>query len=330
MELHLKLMSLFILLIISFVLIKKVSKKTLKRLMPFAVVFLGIFMTGCSMISSPNRSMTTGDHALTNQQLAEKKYTGTQTIDVNNGVPTFSKEDLSTKNGPWEKYGNLDSLNRPTYAEALLNKKLMPTEKREPLTVDPTGWRNKKIKNGYLYNRSHLIGFQLTGQNNNLKNLITGTRQLNSPEMLRFESDIAYFLKENPDKYVRYSVVPVFRDEELVARGVHMQAQSIGSNDIRFNVFIFNIQDGVTINYADGTSRIGTATQSSDESSNNTDSDKNKKYVDINGKGLIKGSKSGIYHLPGSKYYDSTTNPKAWFKTIAEAEAAGYRPPAEK
>jgi len=103
-----------------------------------------------------------------------------------------------------------------------------------------------------------------------------------------------------------------------------MMAQSVGSDAIHFNVYIFNVQEGVTLNYADGTSTlaktVSTHTSSSAPSSR-------KEYVDSNGKGLIKGSKSGVYHLPGSKYYDNTTNPKAWFKTIEEAKKAGYRAP---
>ncbi|MGM0169353.1 DNA-entry nuclease [Enterococcus sp. AZ135] len=258
------------------------------------------------------------------QDLAELEYEGTQTIEINQNNPTFSKETLSTTKGPWENYGDLDHLNRATSAEALLNKKLMPTEKRgEISSVTPTGWHSKKINGQYLYNRSHLIGYQLSGENANWKNLITGTRQLNSPEMLRFEMDVKYYLEKSPKNYVRYSVVPVFRNDELLARGVHMMAQSIGSDDIHFNVYIFNVQNGVTLNYADGTSTIGTSKQDTTASST---ASPNEEYVDSNGKGLIKGSKSGIYHLPGSKYYDKTTNPKAWFKTINEAKKAGYRP----
>lgn len=258
------------------------------------------------------------------QDLAELEYEGTQTIEINQNNPTFSKETLSTTKGPWENYGDLDHLNRATSAEALLNKKLMPTEKRgEISSVTPTGWHSKKINGQYLYNRSHLIGYQLSGENANWKNLITGTRQLNSPEMLRFEMDVKYYLEKSPKNYVRYSVVPVFRDDELLARGVHMMAQSIGSDDIHFNVYIFNVQNGVTLNYADGSSTIGTSKQDTTASSTTSP---NEEYVDSNGKGLIKGSKSGIYHLPGGKYYDKTTNPKAWFKTIDEAKKAGYRP----
>lgn len=255
------------------------------------------------------------------RELAALNYSGTQTIELNQNKPTFTKDELTLTNGPWERYGDLDHLNRATSAEALLNKKLMPTEKRgEIASVTPTGWHNKKINGQYLYNRSHLIGYQLTGQNANWKNLITGTRQLNNPEMLRFEMDIRYYLEKSPKNYVRYSVTPIFRDEELLARGVHMMAQSIDSEAVQFNVYIFNVQKGVTLNYADGTSTVSTTVNSS--SSENPA----KQYVDENGKGLIKGSNSGVYHLPGSKYYDNTTNPKAWFKTIEEAKKAGYRP----
>lgn len=261
---------------------------------------------------------------LPQQDLAQLSYAGTQTIEINQNNPTFSDEDLSTANGPWEKYGNLDQLNRATGAEALLSQKLMPSEKRgEIASVTPTGWHNKKINGQYLYNRSHLIGYQLTGENANWKNLITGTRQLNSPEMLRLEMDVKYYLEENSKNYVRYSVVPVFRDDELLARGVHMMAQSIGSDVVHFNVYIFNVQDGVTLNYADGTSTVGNRPQTSSSTTSSFSS--SKEYVDSNGNGLIKGSKSGVYHLPGSKYYDQTTNPKAWFKTVEEAKNAGYR-----
>ncbi|WEG74344.1 DNA/RNA non-specific endonuclease [Vagococcus intermedius] len=196
------------------------------------------------------------DRQVSNQELAELPISDVQTIDVNDGKPQFTTAELSLENGAWEQYGDLDQFNRPTYAEAMLNQSQMPASDRESLHVNPTGWRNKKIKSGYLYNRSHLIGFQFTGQNNNLKNLITGTRELNSPEMLRFEMDVAHYLKQSADNYVRYSVIPVFRGDELVARGVHMQAQSIDSDGISFNVFIANTQHGVDINYQDGTSQV--------------------------------------------------------------------------
>lgn len=186
--------------------------------------------------------------------LANLDYTGQQEITVNNNDPAFSKNDLSTAKGAWAAYSDLDSLNRVTDANALLNRSLMPSAKREPLTWNPTGWHNKKTAHGWLYNRSHLIGYQLIGENNNPKNLMTGTQTLNSPLMLAHEMDIAYYLKQSNDHYVRYEVKPIFRGNELVARGVQMRAQSIGDNTIHFNVYIFNVEPGYTINYADGTS----------------------------------------------------------------------------
>ena len=187
--------------------------------------------------------------------LSDLKYDGTQTIEINDNEPIFGPLDLSLENGSWETYGDLDKLNRATSAEAMLNQDLMPTEKRGDISnVEPTGWKNKKLGKSYLYNRSHLIGFALSGENDNWKNLITGTTQLNNPEMLRHEMDIKYYLEQDKDNYVRYSVVPIFKDDELLARGVHLMAQSVNDDTIRFNVYIFNIQDDVELNYADGSS----------------------------------------------------------------------------
>lgn len=189
-------------------------------------------------------------------KLANLTYKGQDIITVNNNDPNFSQSDLNTANGAWQRYGNLDGLNRVTAANALLNKSLMPTGPCEPLHVDPTGWHNKRIASGWLYNRCHLIGYQLTGQNNNLKNLMTGTRQLNDPDMLRYEDEVADYLKESNSNYVRYRVTPVFRGNELLARGVEMEGQSVKSNSVHFNVYIFNVQEGVSLNYATGTSKV--------------------------------------------------------------------------
>lgn len=197
------------------------------------------------------------DQNASNTDLANLDYNGAQEIIVNNNNPNFSQEDMSTVDGPWQKYGDLDSYNRVTSANALLNVSLMPTAKRQPLHWNPTGWHNKKISSGWLYNRSHLIGYQLTGQNNNPKNLMTGTRSLNSPEMLAHEMDIAYYLKQSSSHYIRYRVTPVFRGSELLPRGVQMEAQSVGDNAVHFNVYIFNVESGVTLNYTDRTSQVG-------------------------------------------------------------------------
>ncbi|QNQ80559.1 DNA/RNA non-specific endonuclease [Lactobacillus sp. PV034] len=201
----------------------------------------------------------TGAHAVESvsaNKLAQLNYSGQDVITVNNNDPQFSAADLSTQKGAWQEYGNLDNLNRVTSANALLNRSLMPHTKRQPLNVTPTGWHNKRIAGGWLYNRSHLIGYQLTGQNNNWKNLMTGTRQLNDPDMVRYEDQVADYLKANPNNYVRYRVTPIFRGDELLARGVEMEGQSINSNTVHFNVYIFNVENGVTLNYDDGTSKV--------------------------------------------------------------------------
>lgn len=188
--------------------------------------------------------------------LASLTYSGQLSTEVNNNQPDFSQSDLSTSRGAWQTYGNLDSLNRATTANAMLNQSLMPTAKREPLHWDPTGWHNKRISSGWLYNRSHLIGYQLTGQNNNPKNLITGTEEMNVSGMLPYENEVADYLKESSNNYVRYRVKPIFKGDELLARGVQMEAKSVGSNAVSFNVYVFNVQPGVVLNYSDGTSRV--------------------------------------------------------------------------
>lgn len=194
------------------------------------------------------------DQAPSASQLIDApNYDGThQEIEINHNKPEFTKDELDLSKGTWESYSNLDQFNRVGPANALLGKDLFPTEKREPLHVNPTGWNQKKLAdNQWLYNRSHLIGFQLTGQNNNLKNLMTGTRSLNSPYMLVHENDITNYIKTT-NHHVRYRVTPYFEGNELLARGVQLEAQSIEDDKINFNVFIYNVQEGMTIDYDTG------------------------------------------------------------------------------
>ncbi|RQW65362.1 DNA-entry nuclease, partial [Listeria sp. SHR_NRA_18] len=164
-----------------------------------------------------------------------------QVVTVNANKAEFTENDLSLAKGSWQHFSPLDGLNRVGVANAMLSKDMMPTEEREPLYVDPTGWKNKKVPTGWLYNRCHLIGFQLTGENNNLKNLMTGTRSLNTPAMLLYENKVADYIKQTKN-HVRYQVKPIFRNNELVARGVQMMAKSVENNQLEFNVYIFNIE----------------------------------------------------------------------------------------
>lgn len=254
--------------------------------------------------------------------LADRNYQGQKVITINRNRPTFSKKALSTKKGAWQSYYNLDFLNRAGEADALLNKRLMPTKAREPLYWNPTAWHNKKIAGGWLYNRSHLIGYQLTGQNNNPKNLITGTRQLNDPGMLQYENQVASYLKSSSRHYIRYRVKPIFRGRELLARGVEMEAQSTGSNAVRFHVYIFNVQDGVKLNYSNGTSVVtGAAKKTVAKKSTSS-----KKKIKTSTTGRIVGNRrSKIYHVPGQAGYHMNSANAVYFRTKTEAKRAGYR-----
>ena len=160
----------------------------------------------------------------------------------------------------YETYHDLDALGRCTYVQACIGKDLMPTEDRGSIShIKPTGW----VQNTYdfvdgksLYNRCHLIGFQLTGENANKQNLITGTRYLNTEGMLPFENMVADFIKET-GYHVLYRVTPVFEGENLLASGVQMEAISLedGGEGICFHVYVYNVQPGVTIDYATGENR---------------------------------------------------------------------------
>lgn len=186
-------------------------------------------------------------------------YSGEPYVVLNNNIPTFTKEDMSTAS--FEIYGDLDDLGRCTIAYANVGTDLMPTEKRGSISsVKPTGWHSVQydiVDGKSLYNRCHLIGFQLTGENANKKNLITGTRYLNVDGMLPFENMISDYVKET-DNHVLYRVTPIFQDDFLVAHGVQMEAWSVEDegDGVCFNIFAYNIQPGVEIDYATGESRL--------------------------------------------------------------------------
>ncbi len=182
-------------------------------------------------------------------------YAGEPYVVLNDNQPEFSEEYMTTDS--FETYGELDELGRCTMCWANIGVDLMPTESRESISsVKPTGW----IQNQYdfvdgksLYNRCHLIGFQLTGENANGQNLITGTRYLNVVGMLPFENMVADYVKET-ENHVLYRVTPLYEDGELVARGVHMEGYSVedGGEGVCFNVYCYNVQPGVEIDYTTG------------------------------------------------------------------------------
>lgn len=166
-------------------------------------------------------------------------------------------KDVDWKEG-YESYSS-DSLGRCTTAEALVGVETMPTDDREDISnVEPTGWNNKRydsdlVDGGWVYNRCHLIGYQLTGENDNEENLITGTRYLNIEGMLPFENDVAEYVKDTGN-HVKYKVTPVYSGSNLVASGVIMEAESVEDNGkgIDFDVYCYNVQPGISIDYATG------------------------------------------------------------------------------
>lgn len=164
---------------------------------------------------------------------------------------TLFKEEELTKN-PYEDYAPLDYLGRTGQANAVLHQSLMPIEARESISsVRPSGWNNKKVNGAWVYNRCHLIGFQLAGENANERNLITGTRKMNM-EMLKYENEIADFLKRSENNYVRYRVTPIYEGENLVASSVQMDAVGYGDDSLDFSVNIKNEQDDILIDYKTG------------------------------------------------------------------------------
>lgn len=180
-------------------------------------------------------------------------------ITVNENVPQFEENEITTES--FESYSDLDDLGRCGPAIACIGKDIMPTEERGAIgQVKPSGWQMAKydiVDGKYLYNRCHLIGYQLSGENANEKNLITGTRYMNMEGMLPFENMVAAYIEET-DNHVMYRVTPIFTENNLLADGVQMEAFSVEDNGkgISFNVFVYNMQPGIEINYLDGTSKL--------------------------------------------------------------------------
>ena len=187
------------------------------------------------------------------------EYRGFSFVVLNNNEPNFDYNNLSASS--FEEYSNLDYLGRAGVAFANISSDLMPTEERGSIgSVKPSGWHTVKYDNvsgKYLYNRCHLIGFQLTGENANEKNLITCTRQMNTVGMLEFENKVANYIKET-NNHVLYRATPIYENNNLLASGVNLEAYSIEDNGlgIKFNVFVYNVQNGIDIDYSTGESKL--------------------------------------------------------------------------
>ena len=228
-------------------------KKTANKKSWIKVLIWGIAIVVVLVNYFRNPGAEEAPHAVSLQEVPA--FSGEPYVVIGDGQPLFDEGDITTDS--YEFYSELDSLGRCGYVMACIGKDLMPTEERGEIgQVKPSGWQQGKydfVDGKYLYNRCHLIGFQLTGENANERNLITGTRYMNTQGMLPFENMVADYIKETGN-HVLYRVTPIFQGDELLARGVQLEAYSVedSGEGICFHVYVYNNQPGVTIDYATG------------------------------------------------------------------------------
>lgn len=243
------------------------------------------------------------------------KYNGEPYIEINNNNPYFKKSDYTTK--AFEHYSDLDELGRPGVAYANICKKLMPTEERQSIgMVKPVGWQTVKydwVEGKYLYNRCHIIGFQLAGENANEKNLLTGTRSLNIKGNLPFENEVAEYVKRTGN-HVLYRVTPIYKDDNLLCSGELMEGYSVEDNGqgVKFCIYAFNEEPGVIINHKTGDNKSdGTYASSVDET----------KKEDF-----ILNTRSMVIHRPSCRSLPEPQNKKKVHSSIEILKDNGYRP----
>lgn len=301
------------------------KKAIAARLLALALLFT--LIPGCSSLSAltsdaPSGSVSQSVSSDADFQLSDvPAYSGEAYVAVHDNIPYFSTEDLSADS--FETYGQRDSLGRCTTAWACVGQDLMPTEDRGSIgQVKPTGWHTVKydcVDGKYLYNRCHLIGYQLTGENANEDNLITGTRYLNTEGMLPFENLTADYIKETGN-HVAYRVTPVFEGDNLLASGVLMEGWSVEDDGagVCFCVYAYNVQPGVELDYATGDSWLsGDEPQSGAQS---TQDDQQETYV-LN-------TSSGKFHLPSCSSVEKMdpANRQDYTGSREDLIAQGYSP----
>ena len=245
----------------------------LKLLLGSLLLSLSLLFGGCSADESTNKNIRISNE--TSDKLADTpstsydlksipEYSGEPYVTIHDNVPFFSEEEFTTD--AFETYSELDDLGRCGTAYANICEDIMPTEKRGKIgMIKPSGWHTVKytgIDGNYLYNRCHLIGYQLSAENANEKNLITGTRYLNVTGMLPFENMVADYVNETGN-HVLYRVTPIYNQENLVADGVLMEAQSVENDDLAFCVYCYNVQPGIEIDYHTGDSKSSETEQPS-------------------------------------------------------------------
>lgn len=286
-----------------------------------AIIVIGGFLPDIdSSDFIPNLNSSTSDTSLSANDISQiPEFSGTAYVVINDNVPFFTEDDYTTES--YEYYSPLDKLGRCGVTMACIGEDIMPTGERGEIgQVKPTGWVTAKydfVDGKYLYNRCHLIGWQLTGENANEQNLITGTRYMNVDGMLPFENMVDDYIEETGN-HVLYRVTPIFKDNELVARGVTIEAYSVEDkgDGICFNVYCYNNQPGVEIDYATGKSWL-----SKDASTSANDGKKNDTEYVLN-------TKSKKIHLPDCSSVDKIQdeNKETTDKSKEELINEGYEP----
>ena len=289
-----------------------------KRIM--LILAAGLMLTGCQaelQYEAEADSVVNQVESYSMENIPE--YDGNSYVVIDDNEPSFTEAEITDE--AYEYYSELDELGRCGVAEACIGEELMPTEARGSIGhIKPTGWQTVKydfVDGKYLYNRCHLIGFQLTGENDNEKNLITGTRYMNVEEMLVFENMVDDYI-EDTGNHVMYRVTPIFEGDNLLATGVEMEGYSVEDEGegISFHVFCYNVQPNVEIDYETGYSWA-----SDEEGIKNSGGDDGKADYVIN-------TNSQKFHTPDcSSVKDiSESNKQAFYGKRADLIDAGYEP----
>lgn len=282
------------------------------------VLVLSLLLSGCEL-GLPQENQQASAVSVSLEEVPA--YSGSPYVELDGNLPGFSLEERTTDS--FKTYSTLDALGRCGPAYACIGQDLMPTEDRESISsVRPTGWVQAEydfVEGGSLYNRCHLIGFQLTGENANEENLITGTRYMNVEGMLPFENMVADYIKETGN-HVLYRAAPIFEGENLVASGVVMEALSVEDEGegVCFHVYVYNVQPGVEIDYATGESW-----ETKDSASSALESQAEEQETDY-----VLNTSSKKFHLPDCPSVDSMSgkNRQEYHGTREELIAQGYEP----
>ena len=293
-----------------------------------------------SSVTSGKKPVVEETAAATLNLASVPAYAGSPYVQVFGNVPQFTDADKAR--GSFEEYSDLDSLGRCGVAFALIGTETMPTESRSSIgTIEPSGWHTVRydglVDNNYLYNRCHLIAYQLAGENDNEKNLITGTRYLNTEGMQPFEDEVAVYV-QNTGNHVLFRVTPLYEGDNLVASGVQMEAWSVedGGAGVSFDVYCYNVQPGVDIDYATGVSSLaeGAATEASAEETaagaaeEKADEAEGATSTDADERSYVLNTRTKRFHMPGCSSVGTIAehNREDFTGTRDEVIARGYTP----